>query len=339
MQLSASQLQSAAWGAVSVREEEGCIAFHRFTKVQEDFYAQRDPDFYKKCFATSGVRLVFKTDSPTLTMNVPLSPATSRKYASVDIFTDGRPIGSMDNLSDVDMAPDYTEKELPLDTLCGKFCLGDGEKTVTVYLPWSVRTVIRSLELENGASFTPVRREKKLLVFGDSISQGYDALRPSHTYTTQLADYLHAEEYNKAIGGETFVPELASLREDFDPDYISVAYGTNDWGHGTFDEFVSGSTAFYKTVSTLYPNARIIILVPIWRKDYEEVRSCCPFRQLPELIREAVKGLPNVTVVDCFGFVPHDERFFADLRLHPNDAGFDHYFNNLLEKLRQEGNL
>ena len=48
-----------------------------------------------------------------------------------------------------------------------------------------------------------------------------------------------------------------------------------------------------------------------------------------EKIKLAVKDLKNVTVVRCFDMVPKDAAFFADLRLHPNDAGFDHYFQNL----------
>ena len=72
--------------------------------------------------------------------------------------------------------------------------------------------------------------KKRILCFGDSISQGYDALYPSNQYTPQLAKLLDAEEYNKAIGGEIFRPELALARDDFEPEYITVAYGTNDWG-------------------------------------------------------------------------------------------------------------
>ena len=47
--------------------------------------------------------------------------------------------------------------------------------------------------------------------------------------TARLADALGAEEVNKAIGGECFFPELAATKEDFQPEYITVAYGTNDW--------------------------------------------------------------------------------------------------------------
>ena len=49
-----------------------------------------------------------------------------------------------------------------------------------------------------------------------------------HTMCIAIAEE-DAEEYNKAIGGDVFFPSLAATREDFEPDYITVAYGTNDW--------------------------------------------------------------------------------------------------------------
>lgn len=334
MRLTLDQIASVAWGAVRVAPEDGGVALHRFTEAQEAFYRERDLDLYRKCFATSGMRLVFKTDSTRLSLCVSLSPATSRKYAALEVFADGNRVGSLDNYTGLDMTPDYTVKELPLEPLQGQFDLGLGEKTITVYLPWSLRTVLQSVELDDGASLIPIHREKKLLVFGDSISQGYDALLPSRTYTTQLADFLNAEEINKAIGAEHFVPELAAMREDFDPDYISVAYGTNDWSHRPLADIQRDSRKFYATVSALYPKAKIIALAPIWRKDCDDIRAC-KFTQLADVLREAAAGLPNITMVDCFDFVPQDERFFADLRLHPNDEGFALYAKNLTAALRK----
>ena len=194
--------------------------------------------------------------------------------------------------------------------------------------------MLQSVELDDGASLIPIHREKKLLVFGDSISQGYDALLPSRTYATQLADFLDAEQINKAIGGEQFVPGLAALREDFDPDYISIAYGTNDWYRSPLETILQNCREFYSTVSALYPKAKIIALAPIWRKDLTEPHAC-EFTQLRDHLRAAAKDLPNVTVIDCFDFVPQDERFFADLRLHPNDEGFALYAKNLTAALRK----
>lgn len=46
--------------------------------------------------------------------------------------------------------------------------------------------------------------------------------------------------------------------------------------------------------------------------------------------------LDNVSVVPGFDLVPHDENCFADLKLHPNDKGFNHYFNHLKTQIERE---
>ena len=45
--------------------------------------------------------------------------------------------------------------------------------------------------------------------------------------------------------------------------------------------------------------------------------------------------MKNVTVVRGFDFVPKEEKYFADLRLHPNDTGFEHYFKNLYKEIER----
>ena len=62
-----------------------------------------------------------------------------------------------------------------------KFELGDGEKKVTVFLPWSFSLSLKELTLDDNSSLSPIKREKNMLVIGDSITHGYDALYPSHS--------------------------------------------------------------------------------------------------------------------------------------------------------------
>jgi len=59
------------------------------------------------------------------------------------------------------------------------------------------------------------------------------------------------------------------------------------------------------------------------------------FFTIAKTIRELTADLERVTVIDGFGFVPQDPALFADLRLHPNDAGFEHYAANLIEQVKK----
>ena len=336
MKLNGEQIRAICQGAVSVEETESGIRLHRFTEAQEELYRRTNADFYKKTFATAGIKLCFKTDSTTLFLKVNAAPSSSRKYFSVDVMVDGEPVGYLDNYSDMDVPQDYTGIQCPLGEFSKRFELGEGAKQVKIYLPWSVALEIMELGLDDGACLKPVKPAKKLLVFGDSITQGYDALRPSNRYASRLAEALDAEEVNKGIGGEHFFPALAGERDAFDPDYITVAYGTNDWSRRGEEEFKESCSAFYEALSRHYPEAKIFAITPIWRKDYMAEKKFGPFNKVSEDIEAIVREFKNITCIHGFAFIPQDENYFADLRLHPNDSGFEHYFRQLYEQIRTE---
>lgn len=74
-------------------------------------------------------------------------------------------------------------------------------------------------------------------------------------------------------------------------------------------------------------------MAPIWRKDDKEYREFGQFHEMEELIRKTVKPYDNITVISGYDFVPKEEKYFSDRRLHPNDAGFEHYFQNLYKAI------
>ena len=335
MKLSFEQLKKIATGVARVERDGDGIRFFRFTEAQESLYKRTNADFYAKSFATAGVRLSFLTDSKTLVLRGEATDGSSRLYYSVDVFVNGSPHGYIDNFSHVDMPADYAHIQLPIGKFGGEMSLGEGEKEVEIYLPWSVSMRLDELSLDDGAYVSPIKRKKTFLVFGDSITQGYDALRPSNRYMSRLCNALGAEEINKAIGGELFFKELARERDDIEPDCIIVAYGSNNWSKGTREGMRDNSRGFFCALRENYPTTKIFALTPIWRKDLGEYRVFGDFCDVDPEIREAVKGL-DVTVIDGFDFVPKEEKYFADLRLHPNDEGFEFYFNNLLSAIRDK---
>ena len=333
MKLSFNQIKDITLGAVRITQEEDGFHFYRFTAEQEEIYKARSDKFYKKTFSTSGIQLSFKTDSSSLFIKTVVFPCGSRQYFAFDIFVNGVKIDTVNNFSGVVLPDDYTELTFPMGEFEKEIPLGIGEKEVCVYFPWSVTAVIRELALDENAAIQPIRPSKKMLCFGDSITQGYDALYPSNQYASQFAKLLGAEAYNKAIGGEIFCPELASARDDFEPDYITVAYGTNDWDLCTEEAFCNNCKGFFENLGTNYPNSRIYAITPIWRKDYEECISFGGFDRVAEIIENIAESYDNVIVIPGFHLVGHDERLFGDLCLHPNDAGFAQYFRNLAKAI------
>ena len=336
MELNFEQIKSITFGAMEVTQEADGFHFHRFNAAQRAYYkATSEADFYRKSFATSGIKLQFHTDSKSLALDVDITGASSRSYYAVDVFVNGQRIGSMDNLYDT-MPEDYAEMTIPMGDTKKTFPLGEGMKKVCIYLPWSACAVIKTMELDDGAHVEAVKPSKKLLAYGDSITQGYDAQHPSNKYITKLAEALDAQEFNRAIGGEEFVPQLAREETLEDPDYITVAYGTNDWSHSTRESLIQRCTDMYAILSSKYPKAQIYAMTPIWRADWDQNKPVGPFHDVEVIIREAVKDLPNVKVIRCYDVMPENTHLCADLRLHPNDAGFAYYFESLWNKIKGE---
>lgn len=335
MDLTFFQIKDITIGAAQVVQEEAGVQFHRFTAEQEALYATLRENQIRKTKHTSGVALCFRTNSESLRLTGVPSDSMGRRYFAVEVQVDGKTIGAVDNYSHLELPEIYSTFKPPVEPFDCTFDLGAGEKEVRVYLPWSMRVTFSRIAVDDGAMVIPAKPKHKMICFGDSITHGYDALLPTHKYVTQLARYLDAEEYNKAIGGDWFFPELAAAKDDFEPDYISVAYGTNDWGKKTLDELNENGKAFFANLHANYPKAKVFVITPIWRKDTDRPNNCCVFEDVHQVIADMVQGYDNMVVVPGYDLVPHDESYFADRNVHPNDKGFACYFAGIRKYIEQ----
>lgn len=327
MKLTFEQIKSITQGAVRFLETNGGLMPCRFTEAQTDAYKGYSKDFYNKTFASAGIRLELLTDSKSFTMEVELTPASSRTYACFDIYANGALLKNCR----------ITVKEAQTKaTVCAELPAGKKPSEVTVYFPWSASATIGSVELDDGASVEPIKRPLSMISFGDSITHGYDCINPSFSYASRLADALRAEAVNKGIGGEIFYPTLASLKDELDPDIITVAYGTNDWSHSTKVAFDRDAKAFYEILSAQYPKAKIFAITPLWRHNMDSTeKDVGPFSYVYDYLKQVTDGLPNVTLINGLELVPHEWRCFPGDGLHPNDEGFRHYANNLYAEIKK----
>ena len=326
MRLSYDQICSITQGAVRIEQRKDGIHFFRFTEAEQKMYRRRREESYLRGLATAGIRLEFETDSTALTFAAEIRPSTSRRWFAHSFFADGEKIGEITG-----EIPDGAEK------VCVQkdFELKAGKKRVTILLPWSVESGLQELCLSDGAWIAPVRKSFKLLSFGDSITQGYDAEKPENAYIIQLANALNAELISKAIGGERFCPQIAELCEITDPDLIMVSYGSNDWSLSDKDEFLRDSARFFRILADKFPHVPIVALAPIWRGNLNRQTSVGEFSNVAAHLQSVAAGIEAMTVIDCIDFVPHDSNYFRDLVLHPNDAGFAHYASALIPKVKE----
>lgn len=319
--LTFEQIKSLVHGAAIIEEGDGKISFFRFTKEQQSLYKRTSTDFYNKTFASSGISLEFDTDSEHLSLSVLVSPGSSRSFFTHSIYVNGERFGELSgNVGDVRNVP-YTKM----------FALGKGPKRVKILFPWSVYSALSALQLDDGASASPITKPFKMLMFGDSITQGYDAMRPENAYAIKLSDFLNAEAINKGIAGEQFFAGLGKIKETFKPDLITVAYGTNDWRHATKEKFLPSCKVFFENLRDNYPDVPIVALTPLWRVDINNRQEFGePLSFVTDYIKQLSFDIPDMTVLDCSDFIPHEAKYYQTDGVHPLDSGFEHYAKNLM---------
>ena len=329
MKLNFDRIKEITLGAERIEQEDKYIKFYRFTKEEETAYRERMECFYERSLFTAGIKLVFKTDSKSLFIKANIPHLCIRKFFSFDVLVNGEYIGSIDNFSDKDMSGEYATVELPIAPCEKDFELGAGEKTVTIYLPYSVIVELEELIIDDGAYVEAVKPNKKLLVYGDSITQGFDILRPSEHHIPRLANSLGTEVFNKAIAGEVFWSGITMYKAEYVPDYIIVSYGSNDWTSETAESFMKNCSEFFANLKQNYPTSKIFVLTPIWRNDTEKITQLGKFEDVENSIVNAVGDMDNVMVISGLDLVPHESKYFGDGALHPNDEGFNLFFENL----------
>ena len=324
MTLDLQQMREIARGCAWVGEEDGYFCLRRFTERQANAYkAAGEEGLYRRTFATAGVRVAFRTDSQTLSFSYRRVAATSRTTAYFDVYVDRL---MTDHFGFPTMQPE-----------CGEIGLrfGAGEHTVEICFPWECAVLLKNVTLEDGAFLKGVHRPRRLLAFGDSITQGVYSRHPSLSYICRLADLLDADLTNKGIGGDMVFPELLCEAEpNAAPDLITVAYGTNDWGCRTKEVFLQKYQSFMQRLCNLYEGVPIIAITPVWRYDWQKKGTPMGIsaNEVGDLIRSACKGLSGVRVIDGWSLIPAHNAFFYD-GVHPNDLGFGVYAENLYAKI------
>ncbi|MBP3336789.1 MAG: hypothetical protein J6L59_00105 [Clostridia bacterium] len=328
MKLNFEQIKSITKGVVNVEFDNGKYKFFRFTA--EESKSIENQNF----LATAGVQMMFKTDGKKLKLKIFTQHAMPiRSYFSLDVLADGVYIGSIKNFDDDTAKGNYAEREYPLGSFNGEFNLGEGEKSVKIVFPHSVIAYLEEIEIENATYVTPIKKEKTIVFYGDSITQGFEALHASKTYAARLAESLDAETINKGLGGAVFCPKLAFAAPDVKADLVVVAYGTNDWYALEQAQIRKNAEEFLTVIKKKFAHVPVYVLTPIWRFDWLSEKKGGKVFEIIDIIYDVFQNNENMHIICGTDLVPHDETLFGDLRLHPSDDGFEHYFKNLLKEI------
>jgi len=290
------------------------------TPSQADAFTRANATFEPKCHTTAGIRLDFETDSDLLAVRWHKPIIATRTFCFFDVLVDGV-LTLHSGTDDCGSEPE------------GEFCfaLPEGMHRVQVFLPTIVGVCLASVSLSDGAQVIPHRAARRILVHGDSITQGYDAMFPSGCYANMVARHYDAEILNQAVGGACHNGEVLESVGEFD--FALAAYGCNDWTKKTPETFGPDADAFFKKLKTLYPTMPVYVILPIWRADDKSRPDAVGDFQESRALLGELAARQGFTVLDDYEMVPHDTELFSDRRIHPNDEGFAFYARRLIGML------
>jgi len=179
----------------------------------------------------------------------------------------------------------------------------------------------------NAALAPPAGGEKRVVFFGDSITDGW-----------KLADYFPGKPYiNRGIGGQTTPQMLVRFRQDvidLHPKAVVVLAGTNDIAGNTGPMRNEDIEADYADMAELARASRVKMIfssvLPV--HNYTERAKDFFAQRSPERILALNTWLKNycaknhLVYLDYFSAMVDDKgllkKELADDGLHPNDAGY-----------------
>ncbi len=327
MKLTLEEIMPLVHGAEYTAERDGALCLFRFSEEQREFY-KGNTEMYEKALATAGIHLDFTTNSSTLKITLDTVHGDTVSAYWHDIYVDGRHA--------LAVYADLADSKDGRMVLTPSLDLPDGDKRITVYLPWTGCTRIRSLELDDGSTVQPVRHRLNMVMYGDSITHGSWAKDAGASYATRLSHALDANGINKGLGGDVMRVGFTAIKGSTSPDIVTIAYGTNDWtSKGSAEELAEESRKFISDASATYSEAKIFVISPIWRKSATtKITSVGSFDDVRAMLKAATEGLENVVFIDGYDLVPHLPEMFSPDVLHPSDLGFEHYAKNLFEAMK-----
>jgi lysophospholipase L1-like esterase len=334
MNLLEHQLEPYLQGVLRTEATERGVLFHRLTEAQVT-YVSRQPVFAAFARSPAGVRIGLVTNSTfvDVTLSVPPADATVPNVA-LDVEVDGV-VTTRSQPVPAGGAASFAQRlfEAPRDADEGLY------REVCLYLPYHRPLVLERLDVDDHATVDPLPKPgRRLLMLGDSITQGAFASSGFASMATQLGRLLDMELLNQGLGGHMFDEQFVDVRLHFNPDVVVVAYGTNDWSVRTREQEQRHVSAFVGRVRRTFSPQRtaVVVVTPLWRHDGGRLGPGGTLADFSTGIAEAAAAVGGVQIIDGLRLVPQRGEYFSD-GVHLNDTGSSLCAAGLFCEMRKAG--
>ncbi len=315
MEISLLEHRDFAYGVAGIKEGKNGLVFERMTdKLSEIYGYSESAEIRAK--SPSDVRIRFKTDSKTLGVKLFYGRA-ARKLYTLDVAVDGMEPQVL--VPEQEGGPLDVTVELP----------GEGLRTVEINLPNLIESELASLRVDDGARLeTADGYHGKLVVVGDSITQGMTCSHPADSTFARFSRMTGMDVHNLAVGGAVMNPEPVLASRELGGTDVIVAFGINDFSTSKPLAKFSAQTrevCEYLQADSRRPYLVVPIPYPGENGPNKENLTSDDYR---EVIRKTAAEFPRITVFDGMQFFPMEEALYVD-NCHPNNLGMAVYAKTL----------
>ena len=236
----------------------------------------------EKAAATSGVRLLFATDSSEVTLHFTTPMLPLNRGADFAVFSEGR------------LIKEFTFNKSQSAAVALSFDAPDaGIHAYEVTLPSYASPHFKGMELDTGAALETYAYDKPIYVaIGDSISHGVGQRSATHlTWPFLLSQTMDWDLYNLAVGGgKISVPVAEQLAGLEQVDVMTILVGYNDWCfNGKSPEvFAADYHRFLDTVRGNHPETKIYCISMLYTRQAVSKKTGEPIEPMRQAVAEVV---------------------------------------------------
>ena len=320
MKFSVNSLKKLIKGACYYEVERGYLTAFRFSKKQIDMTKKEgyNEAWKNRVIFSSGIRLELKTDARNISFDFKANFADCEvggRSKSLDTWVNG----VLYSVTDINKLSGRVEISLP-----------EGEKHVAIYLPNYCRFSVKCFTID-GRYKSVKDKGQRVLVIGDSITNGYGALFSSGSYFNELQRLTGYSMLNQGIGGYRCEPCELDYVDGFMPDKIITFLGTNWYNCPECYDYERETVDFYKKLTELYKGKQIIAVSPLWRGDEIDRER---FDWCRGIVKRECEKYDSIHFVEGYTLIPNVEECFCD-KLHPNEYGCLLLAQNLYRIIRK----
>jgi len=310
-----NEFKKLIFGTYSIKEiDNGYLFFDRLDKKQHNVIT-------KDCYIGSVVNC-------SITIEFISIDATrfSFNYRKIDIPTE---FDTIDYLVDGILVESYPLRSLAKEGMLS-YEIPKGNHKITIFLPSDGAMDLKDFDIDG--TYNYVTKGKKVLVMGDSITQGFGPYITSKTFVNEIINRTDLNTLNQGVGGYYYDEEFLTKLENFEkPDLIIIAMGTNQYQKDNRYEKVE---SFYMKFDELYHNIPTITITPIWRENCKEYQL--QLEEYCNYISKVCSKYDYIKVSNGYDYIPHNNNYYRD-GLHPNVKGMKLYANALLKEIKKLG--